>query len=154
MILLSPVETPARKTEICNLVLRSLPDWFGIEESLLDYTRDVQPMSFWAAMDGDAPVGFAALKVHNACTAEMYVMGVLPSYHRQGIGRRLIAQCVQASRAQGLGFLTVKTLDASAGSEPYDRTRAFYLEMGFLPVEVFPDLWGPQNPCLLLLMPL
>jgi hypothetical protein len=33
-------------------------------------------------------------------------------------------------------------------------TRAFYQAVGFLPIEEFPDLWGAENPCLLMLRPL
>lgn len=105
-------------------------------------------------MDGDAPVGFAALKRNNDYTTELFVIGVVPAYHRQGIGKRLIAQCMEHCRGQNMRFLTVKTLDESAGSSHYDRTRAFYLAMGFIPLEVFPELWDPHNPCLLMVMPL
>ena len=44
--------------------------------------------------------------------------------------------------------LTVKTLDASAEYEPYERTRAFYQKMGFIPLEVFTTFWNEENPCL------
>ncbi|MEN6523457.1 MAG: N-acetyltransferase, partial [Anaerolineaceae bacterium] len=43
-----------------------------------------------------------------------------------------------------------KTLDASRCCEEYDRTRAFYEAMGFRPLEVFPELWDKDNPCLLM----
>ena len=36
--------------------------------------------------DGERPVGFLAVKVHNAFTAEVCVMGILKEYHRMGIG--------------------------------------------------------------------
>ncbi|MFR3409897.1 MAG: GNAT family N-acetyltransferase [Christensenellales bacterium] len=36
-------------------------------------------------------VGFAALKATSPCAGEIYVMGVLPEYHRSGIGQQLFA---------------------------------------------------------------
>lgn len=29
----------------------------------------------------------------------------------------------------------------------YEKTRLFYLSLGFLPLEDFPDLWGEDTPC-------
>jgi hypothetical protein len=45
-------------------------------------------------------------------------------------------------------FLTVKTLDESRASKSYEKTRLFYLSVGFKPLEVFPLLWDKDNPCL------
>jgi hypothetical protein len=42
----------------------------------------------------------------------------------------------------------VKTLDESAEYEPYNKTRAFYQKMGFIPLEVFTTFWNEENPCL------
>lgn len=154
MVEIISVQLPAQKAEICDAILRVLPDWFGIESAIREYVRDVRPMQFWAAMDGDTPVGFAALKQNTAYAAELYVTGVQEAYHRQGIGRRLVAQCIAACREKGLKYLTVKTLDESARSESYDHTRAFYRAMGFVPLEVFPTLWDPHNPCLLMVLAL
>jgi hypothetical protein len=41
-------------------------------------------------------------------------------------------------------------LDQSAGYEPYDQTRRFYLSVGFKPLEVLPSFWDKDNPCLLM----
>jgi hypothetical protein len=51
----------------------------------------------------------------------------------------------------GARLLLVKTLSANGDS---DRTRAFYLAMGFLPLQEMPDLWDAENPALLLVRPL
>lgn len=47
--------------------------------------------------------------------------------------------------------LSVKTLSESRPDEEYDRTRQFYLGIGFIPIEEFKTLWGEHNPCLLLI---
>ena len=142
------VREQEEKSAICNDILRALPNWFGIEESIVDYVKDSNEMPYYVAFDDDKPVGFVAVKAHNAHTAEVYVMGVLEGYHRQGIGKALIAECENLCRATGRAFLTVKTLDEAHPDEGYKRTRLFYTAMGFKPLEVFPTLWGEENPCL------
>jgi hypothetical protein len=49
-------------------------------------------------------------------------------------------------RRQGLAYLTVKTLAADHPNKDYADTRRFYDAIGFVPVEVFPKLWGPDLP--------
>jgi len=44
----------------------------------------------------------------------------------------------------------VKTRGPSAPDEPYGRTRAFYRAMGFAALEEFTEIWGPENPALLM----
>lgn len=52
---------------------------------------------------------------------------------------------------RGPRYLQVKTLDVSAHSPEYEETRGFCRRMGFEPIEVFPTLWSPRNPCLQML---
>ena len=49
---------------------------------------------------------------------------------------------------RGVDVLQVKTVAQKKNPAAYDETRPFYFAMGFTPLEVFPDLWAPQNPCL------
>jgi len=142
------VSESGEKSDICNKILRALPDWFGVEAGIVDYVGQVRSMPFYAAFDGASPVGFVAVKVHNAFTAEVCVMGILREYHRHGIGGKLIERCEAYCRENGQEFLTVKTLDASAESESYKKTKLFYEAMGFRPLEVFPLHWDKDNPCL------
>lgn len=80
-------------------------------------------------------------------------MGILPGFHRQGIGRRLMQAVEEYARAAGFCLLQVKTVDE--GHYPaYDRTIAFYEGVGFRRLEVFPTLWDEWNPCLVLVKPL
>ena len=139
-----------KKSEICNTILRALPNWFGIEVSIVDYVNQVRDMPFLSAFVSGEPVGFIAIKEHNHYTAEVCVMGILRDYHRQGIGRKLIRNSEEYCIANGKEFLTVKTLDESRASKSYEKTRLFYLAMGFRPLEVFPLHWDKDNPCLFL----
>lgn len=36
------IDDPQEKNQICEKILRSLPQWFGIESAILDYIKDVQ----------------------------------------------------------------------------------------------------------------
>lgn len=154
MLTITELNDPQLKSDTCSRILRALPSWFGVEQSILDYTAQVAAMPFFAACDGEEIIGFAALKRHNAYTAEVCVMGVLQGYHRQGAGRLLVEACILRSRDLGLEFLTVKTLDGSAEDAGYEKTRRFYHAIGFRPLEVFRTLWDEANPCLFLAMKL
>jgi hypothetical protein len=48
----------------------------------------------------------------------------------------------------------VKTLAPSDPDPGYEATRAFYAAAGFRPLETLPQVWGPENPCLLMVRPL
>lgn len=139
------------KPQVCEKILRSLPKWFGIESAILDYINDVQRMPMLVAKKESEVVGFLALNLHNNYTAEIHVVGVLPEFHRQKIGQRLVSIAEEYLRDKGFQYLTVKTLSESKPDENYDRTRNFYYGVGFLPVEEFKTLWGEHNPCLLLI---
>jgi hypothetical protein len=66
----------------------------------------------------------------------------------------LIEAVVELVVPQGIRFLTVKTLSPSNDDPNYARTRLFYEAVGFFPIEEFPTLWGPENPCVFMLRPL
>ena len=136
------------KSKICNDILRTLPNWFGVEASIIDYVGQVKQMPFFAAFDCGKPIGFVAIKIHNSYTAEVCVMGVIKEYHRHGVGKRLIGCCDEYCRNNGIEFLTVKTLDESRESKSYEKTRLFYKSVGFKPLEIFPLFWDENNPCL------
>ena len=144
------ITNPEEKSTICNNIIRALPNWFGIEESIVDYVAGVKDKPFYAILDDKTPVGFVSILVHNPYTAEIYVMGILESHHRQGLGKKIITFCEDYCHAHGMEFLTVKTLDESREDAYYERTRKFYLSVGFKPLEVFPTLWDETNPCLFL----
>ena len=135
---------------VADAILRALPEWFGIEQSVVDYVRAAdEPRTFVAEAEDEA-VGFLTLKPTSAAAAEVHVMAVLRNAHRRGIGRALVARAATYARAEGFSLLHVKTLAPSDPDPGYAVTRAFYTAVGFLPLEELPQVWGPKNPCLLL----
>lgn len=99
-------------------------------------------------------VGAGLVRRHNPVAAEIELLAVPPALHRQGIGRRLIERVVEDLRHDGVELLQVKTFGSSGDSEEYERTRAFYAALGFLSLQERTDIWGPENPCLISVMPL
>ena len=78
-------------------------------------------------------------------------MGVLPEYHRQGIGKALFEAARVYAVRSGFLFLQVKTVEMGH-YESYDRTNRFYQSIGFQEFEVFPGLWDEANPCQIYVM--
>lgn len=142
---------PLEKRAVTRQILQALPDWFGIAEAREQYIAESAGQLFFCAYDGETPVGFLSLKQTGKDTAEVYVMGVLQAYHRQGIGRALFHCAKKAAREHGYSFLQVKTVQMGRYAE-YDRTNLFYRSLGFQEFEVFPELWDAQNPCQIYVM--
>jgi len=147
---INEITNKEEKSLITNTIVRKLPNWFGIEESIVNYVKEVQDYLFYACFNHKEAIGFIALKQHNQYTVEIAIMAVLLEYHKQGIGKKLVDISEQRLRREKIQFLTVKTLDASRFDESYSKTRKFYQAVGFLPLEVFPTLWDKANPCLFL----
>lgn len=145
---------PGRKEKICLRILDALPEWFGDRQAVKQYAKNARAQCFLCALDGEEPVGFLAAEAHTDAAAEIAVMGILPNYHRQGVGRALLEMCARSYFARGYRYLTVKTLADTADSASYVKTRAFYLACGFEPLEIFETLWNKENPCLYLVKPL
>ena len=76
--------------------------------------------------------------------------GVLPAYHRCGVGRALVQRAETFLREARVEYLQVKTLAPTHPDEHYALTRAFYQAVGFRPLEVLPTLWNEDNPCVIL----
>jgi GNAT superfamily N-acetyltransferase len=132
----------------CELVLRSLPRWFGQEDSLLEYVRKTSELPTFISSSGSEISGFVTLRQHFAQAFEVTCLAVHASSRGTGVGRALIEQACRWARTQGGTLLQVKTLAPEHPSPEYAQTRAFYAAMGFVPLEVFPTLWSARHPCL------
>lgn len=145
------IAAPKEKTALARAILEGLPDWFGIPEAREEYIQNSASELFFAAFEGEAPVGFLTLKPTGEATAELAVMGVRKERHRQGVGRALFEAAKARAKALGYVFLQVKTVQMGRYPE-YDATNRFYLALGFREFEVFPTLWDEWNPCQIYVM--
>ena len=85
------VEGPLlNQSSVCVPLLRLLSDWFGIEESILNYEREIEHLPTFLAMEDGGMLGFLSLKQHTPYSAEILVMAVHPDVQRGGIGRGLV----------------------------------------------------------------
>jgi GNAT superfamily N-acetyltransferase len=134
----------------CEALLRSLPDWFAHEESLLEYAAKAATLPTWTATCGDRLAGFLTILRHFSGSAEVFAMAVHAEFRNQGVGRELLAAVESWLAGDGVRWLQVKTLGPSRPDSSYEQTRRFYEARGFAPLEEFPTLWHPAVPCLLL----
>ena len=107
------VDNADEKTAITRKIMHALPAWFSPPEDIEKKAVTHREYPFFAAYDDNEPIGFVALKIHNPYTADIFNLGVLEPYHRQGVGCRLIEAAERYCIDNGYLFLTVMTLDSS-----------------------------------------
>ncbi|UCF07862.1 MAG: GNAT family N-acetyltransferase, partial [Thermoplasmata archaeon] len=106
-----------------------LPEWFtktGIEYM----STDLRFQHGFIAVNDTRVVGFISFFVTEGM-GHIGWIGMLPEFHRQGIGRKLVDQLISELSQKGVHELRVNTLGDSVEYEPYERTRAFYRGIGF-----------------------
>lgn len=146
------ISTGEQAPDVVDALLRSLPEWFGMESSIVDYVESAKELPTYLAR----PVGLDSQSVgvllavrHFRGAAEIHLMAVDRSLHRSGVGRALVEALERDLISDGVSLLQVKTLGPSHPDPGYLKTRQFYEAMGFAPLEENHDLW-PANPCLIM----
>ncbi|MFD3158735.1 GNAT family N-acetyltransferase (plasmid) [Haloimpatiens sp. FM7330] len=140
MIRISKLLNNEEKSNVANCILRQLPEWFGIEESIIEYVNRVKSTDFYAVYYLDNPVGFISIKSNNEYTSEVYVIGILKKYHNHGIGKKLLKIVEESLIKDNVKFLMVKTLGDSHPDINYKYTRKFYKKTGFYPLEEIKEI--------------
>lgn len=145
------VERGRQSPDDVDRILRALPDWFGIEDSIKQYVADAATLpTYLAYVPGtDECAGILLTSRHFPEAADVHLMAVAPQWHGRGVGRRLLRVAENDLAADGVRFLQVKTQGPSSNDAHYARTQAFYQSQGFTPLEEIHGLW-PGNPCLIL----
>ncbi len=141
------IDNVEEKESIARKILRDLPEWFGIEESTLEYIENVRRYPFVVAYDKDTPVGFYSVREENSDVLDMYVLGVLKKYHNRGVGTKLQSFVEDYARRKEYRFLMVLTLAEKVQNEEYLLTRKFYLKQGFIDFYQNDDIFDKNNPC-------
>jgi GNAT superfamily N-acetyltransferase len=144
--------------ETVDRLLRLLPGWFGIDQANAAYVSRAGEIPAYLAWPGAEsarggqrhPSGVLLAIRRFPRAAEIYLMAVDPAVHRRGAGRALIEALEADLIADGVEFLQVKTLGPSQPDVGYHKTRQFYAQMGFQPLEEINGLW-PGNPCLIMI---
>jgi GNAT superfamily N-acetyltransferase len=152
MVEIKKIDDEKVKYYISNYILRNLPDWFGIDASITEYVENSISTIFYTALEAGKEIGFISIKANNVYTSEIYVMGILKEYHKLGIGKKLLEAAEKDIKKNvSTQFLMVKTLGESHPDEHYKSTRAFYRKTGIFPLEEIKEIWGEDNPCLILI---
>lgn len=151
-IRITEIQDSDKKSSFTREVLEKLPEWFGIEQAVDEYVEEVREFPYWAAVDDCGRcLGFFSVRTHYRHTGDIFVCGVLPEYHRRGIGRQLYYAAEEQLVRTGCRYVIVKTLSDRADSEAYGRTREFYRSVGFEPLITLTEMWDQRNPCLIML---
>lgn len=132
-------------------ILDDLPESASMPRRTEDYLAAAEHMvTYLATTPEGESVGVLLLEPHFRESVEVYVMAVRKGYLRQGIGRRLLAVVESDARAFGARLVVVKTIGPSDPNPRAAATRAFYHDVGFLPVEEFADMWDGR-PALMMI---
>ncbi len=127
-------------------------EWFGNKQALNDYVAEVAEYPYWAALSEDNNcIGFFSVKVHYGHTGDIFVCGVLPEYHRSGLGKALLNLAEAYLLQNGCKYIIVKTLSDTVSYKPYAQTREFYKKVGFEPLITLTEMWDDKNPCLIMI---
>lgn len=98
-------------------------------------------VSFWAAWEGDAVVGVAALKRLDADHGEIKSMHTAEAARGRGVGSAMLRHIMQAARVRGMSRLSLET-----GSWPYfEPARALYARHGFVECAPFGEYREDPN---------
>lgn len=136
----------ARDPEATERILRSLPQWFGVEEAIRTYTDLATTQDSYLVTDaGGTTIGVALIHRHFDESAELTLIAVDARHRGEGHGRRLVHAVEVQLRREGCRYLEVHTVGPSFVDEGYAATRSFYRTMGFSPMHEFDGLdWdGP-----------
>ena len=106
-------------------------------------------MQVWTAFQESNLLGFVSLSYSSEDCAEIDCLGVKKAHQGRGIGSQLLA-ALESEARKNVDYLQVKTV-AEGSNKDYDRTNVFYRSFGFKKLEIFPQLWGSQNPCQILI---
>ena len=149
MFVIKKVKYEDQKMAVVAEILKDLPEWFGIPESSQSYIEGAMTLQVWTVYQDSDLTGFVSLSYSSEDCAEIDCLGVKKAHQGRGIGSQLLAT-LESEACKKVDYLQVKTV-AEGSNKDYDQTNVFYRSLGFKKLEIFPQLWGPQNPCQILI---
>lgn len=141
------LEDATDRSRVAEVVLRDLPELFGLDESTRAYVEEAAALPTFAVPPDR---GILCLKRHASPAAEISVLGVRRALHRQGLGRALVDAAETWCRRHGVRYLHVRTLGPSRESRGDDATRAFFEALGFVALGELHGLRPEDDPTLIL----
>ncbi len=141
----------AHKQEICREILTTLPG-YGQDHAALDARiTAIAPLDVFIEFDGDAALGFIALKAHSPIHIEIYLLAVRRAAQRQGIGSRLLAAAEAFGQDHGADYLSVQAVPAQQTVRVFAKTDAFLRARGFADFMSIPNDTDGDRPGLQML---
>jgi GNAT superfamily N-acetyltransferase len=101
------------------------------------YCDKIIDRDVFAAVIDDVSRSLIALDYHFGLTCNIWLLGVMPQFHRRGIGAELIACAEREARLRGCRQLAVETVSPRMNSPEYEITRRFYQRLDFIPFVEF-----------------
>jgi len=140
---------PDKKSALCRSIITELPEWFGMPESNQKYIAEAAELPAIAVTIGNDE--WPALLLYQEkydewlkrAVIDIRWMGVLPRWHRHGLGRLMVGRLFDIAGQMGIGCVTVETLDPLMKDKDYLKTYDFYRKMGF---EIYARNPDRQNP--------
>jgi len=146
------IDNPAQKKNYVNEVLLTLPEWFGNSQANKKYALEVMSLPFFSVFDHEKKtIGFIATKIHHKRTGEIFLIGIKPEYHGNGIGKILVNIIENYCVENGCSRMLVKTLSDESNYAPYKKTKEFYRSLDYEELITFDEFWDNENKCLLML---
>lgn len=142
-------ENKAYKSDFVERVLRDLPNWFAIEDALIEYAKDACDLDTYIISLKDEDLGFLTIKETSAFSIELYCLGLFSKARGMGLGRILVDEVLYLYKER-FRFCQVKTLDEGL-DKYYDQTIGFYKSLGFVKLETIKEIWGEDNPCMIMI---
>lgn len=143
----------ARDAMACDAIVASLPEWFGMQEGIVEAAQLVRTQPGLVCERDGVVIGFLTIARPTSSVAKISWLAVHANERNRGVGTALMERLVVDLDEQAR-LLVVETLSDREDPGPeYAATRAFYLARGFRPaaeLDLYPD--DPDNPIQLMSM--
>jgi hypothetical protein len=120
------------KKKYTQKILKLLPEWFSIDDSLVEYIETVEKYPFFGAFINEDCVGFfQRIFIMKELASDIYIYGIHPKHHCQMARKELYKTLEQNFINQGCKYMMVKTLSLLHLDKHYALIRKFYKAVDF-----------------------
>ena len=134
------VEDGKKKADVTRRVLTDLSEWFTSRADIEKSAMMSMDHPMYAAYLGDEILGFSVVKAHNEKIADVYKIGIVKDYHRNGIGKVLLSAAEDYAREHGFDYIMVRLPAAPKKGSPLEGTCGFFADCGYMPFDRFREL--------------